>query len=329
MEYRTIGRTDIKVSSICMGCWAIVGDQTWGPQDEQDAVAAIEASLEAGVTLFDTAPAYGNGKSERMLGQVLKPHRQRVVIATKLSQEHMRKADAIAACETSLRNLRTDCIDIYQLHWANREVPFEKTVEALDKLLQQGKIRVVGVSNFGPRDLADFLSLCRAEADQVACSLLMRAAEFELVPVCVKHGVSVLTYSPLAEGLLTGKFGNADEVPAGRARTRHFSSRRERTRHTEEGAEAETFRAIGRVREIASGLGLSMGQVALAWLLRQPAVTSVVAGCRNARQARENAAAAEADLPVEVIGELNDATEALKQKLGPNLDPWQTDSRVR
>lgn len=329
MKYRKVGRTDVEISAIAMGCWSIVGDQTWGPQDEQDAIAAIESSIDAGVTLFDTAPAYGNGYSEELVGRVLRPHRNEVVIATKLSGGEMRRENAIKACEASLRRLGTDCIDIYQIHWPDHDVPFEETASALQTLLDQGKIRVAGVSNFGPRDLADFLGILRPEVNQVAYSLLFRAPEFEALPICVENGVSVLCYSPLAEAMLTGKFKTADDVPAGRARTRLFSKDREQSRHSEEGAEKEAFEAVDRIRKIASRLGMPMAHLALAWLLHRDGVGAVLAGARNAKQARENAAAAEVELPDDVVGELADVTDEVKQKLGPNMDIWQTESRAR
>ncbi len=329
MKYHKVGRTDIEVSAVAMGCWAIVDSGTWGSQDEKDAVAAIEASVDAGVTLFDTAEGYGAGASEELLGRTLRSRRHEVVIASKVSGRNMPRHKVVEACERSLRHLGTDYIDIYQLHWPNHNVPFEETAEAIRGLLDQGKVRAAGVSNFGPRDLTDLLPISRPEADQVCYNLLFRAPEYELLPVCIENGVSVLCYSPLAEALLTGKFANPDDVPVGRARTRHFSKDREQVRHDEAGAEQETFEAVGRVRQVAERLGLPMAQVALAWLIRRAGVTSVIAGARSAQQARENAAAAEVELPDDVLAELAGATEPLKLKLGANLDPWQSKSRIR
>ena len=329
MKRRKLGRSDIEVSTICMGCWAIAGGAVWGPQDEQDALDAIAASLDAGANFFDTAPGYGSGESEELLGRALKGRRNNAIIATKLSRSDARKSDAIRACEDSLRRLQCDHIDLYQIHWPNRDVPFDETADALQTLVDQGKVRAVGVSNFGPEDLSAFCELLHPEADQVAYNLLFRAAEFELLPVCADNEVGVLTYSSIAEGLLAGKFASADDVPAGRARTRHFSNDREQARHDEPGAEAETFAATGRVREIADDLGLPMAQLALAWLLEQQPVASVIVGARNAQQAIQNAAAADIDLADSVVGDLNSATAALKDALGPNLDMWQTQSRCR
>ncbi|MFW6158879.1 MAG: aldo/keto reductase [Planctomycetota bacterium] len=329
MEYTTLGRTDIEVSRICMGCWAIVDPDTWGPQDEKDAVAAIEASLDEGVNFFDTAESYGNGASEELLGRVLEPYRDQVVLATKLRSSCMRRDQAIRECEKSLRRLRTDCIDLFQIHWPDHDLPFEETAEALDTLLHQGKIRAVGVSNFGPKDLTDFLDVARTEVNQIAYNLLFRAPEYELLALCAEHDVSVLCYSAIAEGLLTGKFETADDVPAGRARTRHFSGEREQARHGAPGAEAEVFEAIDRVRQIADRAGAPMVQLAIAWLLWQEAVACAIVGARNEQQARENARSADIELPDDTVDELAQATEPVKEALGPNLDMWQADSRIR
>ena len=329
MQYTTLGQTDIEVSRICMGCWAIVDPQTWGPQDEEDAVAAINASRAAGVNFFDTAASYGNGASEELLGRVLEPHRQEVVLATKLLSSCNRRDEAIRECENSLRRLRTDYIDLFQIHWPDRDVPFEETAEALDRLLEQGKVRAVGVSNFGPKDLPAFLDVMRTEVNQIAYSMLFRAPEYELLSLCEENDVTVLCYSPLAEALLTGKFESADDVPAGRARTRLYSTSRPQARHGEPGAEKEAFESLRRVREVAEAEGVPMAQLSLAWLLKQTAVGCAIAGARNERQARENAGAADLDLSADVVEELSRATDAVKEKLGPNLDMWQADSRIQ
>jgi len=329
VQYRKLGRSEVEVSTVAMGCWAIVGDATWGPQEEADSVAAIEAALDAGITFFDTAEGYGDGYSEELLGRVLAGRRQRVVIASKVSPANLRAPDVKAACEASLKRLRTDYVDLYQIHWPNPDVPIEETLGALAELKAEGKIRLVGCSNFGPRDLSELLASGRAEVDQLAYSLLWRAIEHEIQPLCVAHGVSILAYSPLAQGLLTGKFRTADEVPEGRARTRHFSSRRPGTRHGEPGAEKETFQAVEAVRAISREIARPMAEVALAWLLSRPAVASVLAGARNADQVRINAAAADLELCPDVLKRLTDATEGLKKRFGANADMWQSVPRIR
>lgn len=323
MQYRTLGQTNLEVSTVAMGCWAIVGDATWGPQDESDALAAIREALDEGINFFDTAEGYGAGESERMLGRALGERRREAVIATKVSPKHLQRRDVVEACERSLKQLGSDYIDLYQVHWPNWEVPVDETFAALAKLRDQGKIRAVGVSNFGPVDLADAINAARIESNQLAYNLLFRAIEHEIQPMCVAHGISILPYSPLAQGLLTGKFRSADEVPEGRARTRLFSDDRPQARHGEVGCERETFAATERIAAVSERLGEPMSRVALAWLLHRPGVASVLAGARNPAQVRENAAAARVSLSDEVVRELEEATDPVKAALGANPDPWQ------
>ncbi|MGQ9682887.1 MAG: aldo/keto reductase [Anaerolineae bacterium] len=329
MQYRKLGRSDLQVSVISLGCWALAGDAVWGPQDERDAAAAIHAALDCGINLFDTTEAYGEGRSEELLGRALAGRRQQVLIGTKVLPNHQRPQDLRAACEASLRRLQTDYVDIYYLHWPNWDLPIAETLGALQRLQQEGKVRVVGVSNYGRRDLTDLLAAGRAEVDQLCYSLLWRAIEDEIIPCCLEHGVGIACYSPLAQGLLTGKFASADEVPDGRARTRHFRGTRPQARHGETGAEAETFAAITRIRTLCEEAGVPMAQAAVAWLLAQPGVATVIAGGRSEVQVRANAAAADLHLPDELLAALTTATEELKAKLGPNPDMWQAESRIR
>lgn len=330
MHYRRLGHTDMRVSTMAFGCWAIAGGPAWGDQDEHDALDAIRSAYEEGVTLFDTAEAYGRGTSEELLGRGVAGFRDKVLLATKASPEHLAPADLRAACLASLRRLRTDRIDLYQLHWPSRVVAPADTIGAVQELRREGLIREWGISNFGPQDLADLLQAGGAPAsNQVAYNLLFRAIEFEILPACRRQEIGILCYSPLLHGLLTGKFARIDDVPDWRRRTRHFSCERELTRHDESGAEAETFDAIARIREIAEGLGHSMADVCLAWLAAQEGVASAISGARNREQARRNAHAGDLKLPTDAIARLTQATDVLKLRLGPNADMWESESRMR
>jgi len=327
VEYRRLGRSDITVSTVCLGCWPFAGDPTWGPQEEAQSVATVHAALDAGINFFDTAENYGKGLSEETLGRALGRRRKEAVIATKVGRRQ--PVEIRSACENSLRRLRTDYIDLYQIHWPSRSVPVADQFEALERLREEGKVLAVGVCNFGVSDLSELLAAGRCEANQLPYSLLWRAIEFEIQRRCVENDIGILTYSSLAQGLLTGKFRSAEEVPEGRARTRLFSSSRPLARHREPGCEAEVFAALERVRATCDRLGEPMAAVALAWLLHQRGVTSVIAGARRPEQVAENARAAELKLDPDVVRELSQATEEVKQKIGSNADMWQTDSRIR
>lgn len=329
MRYTVLPGTDLRVSVIAMGCWALAGDSTWGEQSEADSLAAIRAALDAGINFFDTAPGYGDGLSERRLGKGLQGLRERAVVATKLGPDAMRPETMVASLERSLRNLGMEHVDLLQIHWPSREVPFAETWGALERLREQGKARALGVSNFGPQDLAALTRTGVPVTNQLPYSLLSRAVEYELVPACARQGIGILCYSPLLWGLLAGTYRSADEVPPGRARSRHFSPSRPQSRHTEAGCERETFEALARIRAVAERLGLPMSDLAVAWLLHQPGVTGVLAGIRRPDQAQANARAADVRLDAATLSELDAATDAVKRALGSNPDLWQSGSASR
>lgn len=329
MRYCKLGQTDLMVPVMAMGCWALAGDATWGPQDKAESLATIHAALDAGINFFDTAEGYSEGESEEVLGRALAGCRHEAVIATKVSRAHLSADEVRLACEHSLRRLRTDYIDLYQIHWPSRTVPLAETLAALERLREQGKVRAIGVCNFGVGDLADLLASGQTAANQLPYSLLWRAIEYEIQPKCVAEGIAILCYSTLAQGLLTGKFSSPDEVPEGRARTRLFSSARPQTRHGEPGCEKQVFAALAQIGRICAEIGQPMANVALAWLLHQPGVTAVIAGARRPEQIRQTAQAADLTLSPETLARLSAATDEVKRLIGPNPDMWQSESRFR
>jgi myo-inositol catabolism protein IolS len=327
--YRELGKSGVMVSAISMGCWPIVGDAVWGPQDEGEAIAALRAAVDCGVNFFDSAEMYGNGLSEELLRKGLSDVRSAVIIASKAAPPNAAPSDMRAACEGSLRRLGTDYIDVYYMHWPNHAVPFSDTMGAMQQLKAEGKIRVIGLSNFGRLDLPEMLACGHAEVNELPYNLLWRVIETEIMPLCVQEALSITAYMPLMQGLLTGKFHTPADVPDLRARTRHFAPDRPQSRHGEAGAEAETFAAIAKIDEIARGAGLTMTQVALSWPLYQPAVDSVIVGARNPAQVQANAAAAETKLSPDVLSALDSATRALKDRFGANPDMWQNTANSR
>jgi len=319
LRYVKLGTTGIEVSAICCGTMAMSAEGTFGEQDDELSACTIRAALAAGVNFFDTAESYGDGHSEEVLGRALEGVRDRAIIATKVSSQHLREPNLAQACEASLRRLRTDYVDLYHVHWPNHEVPFSETAAALGKLREQGKIRCWGVSNFGPHDLADALARGRPEVNQLPYSLLWRAVEFGIMPVCARHEVSVVCYSPLAQGLLTGKFGTLNDVPP----------HRRRARYCKEPAAAHGFRVVDELRAVSRELSQPMADVALAWLLAQTGVASVIAGMRTPEQACENARAADLVLTPDALRRLRAASEPLKSMLGSNPDMWQEGAASR
>jgi aryl-alcohol dehydrogenase-like predicted oxidoreductase len=330
LKRRKLGRSDVEVSVLALGCWALAGGAGWGDQDEGEAIATIHAALDHGINHLDTAEGYGRGLSEEIVGKALIGRRDQAVIATKISPSHTAPDELRRYCEASLRRLQTDYIDHYIVHWPITTHPVEGSFAVLDALKREGKVRSIGVSNFGVTQLGEALATgVQIDCDQLCYSLLSRAIEFEIVPLCRENQVSVSAYMPLMQGLLTGKYATADDVPAFRARTRHFSSERERAQHGEPGAEAETFAAIGALREIATEIGQPMANVALAWVIARPGTASAIAGARRPDQVTRNVGAAELSLSDDVIARLDAATEALKQALGANADYWHPTATAR
>lgn len=329
MEYRKLGESELYVSSIALGCWPLVGGFNWGNQDEKDSLETLHAAYDLGINFYDTAEGYGSGYSEQLVGKALASKRHHVVIATKVSKNNLHAIDLRASCEASLKNLNTDYIDLYQIHWPNPEIPLEETIGCMRELKEEGKIREIGVSNFGARSLKECRRLgVNVVSNQVAYNLLFRAIEYEILPLCEQRQISILPYCPIMQGLLTGKFKNPDEVPEDRARSRHFSPDRPHSRHDDDGAEALTFKTIDRLREVAEKSGLSMANLAQAWLLAQPSVPTVLTGARKPEQVQRNAEAAKVLLASALIEELNSVTKPLKERLGDNPDLWQSSSRV-
>ena len=329
MEYRKLGASDLNVSVLTFGAWQIGDPEYWGPDEQADANNAVAAAIDVGVNTFDTAEQYGDGESEKMLGKALGKRRGGVIVASKVSPHNCAPPRLRQSCERSLRRLGTDYLDLYQIHWPFSGISHEEVFAEMKRLQKEGKIRYIGVSNFGREDLRHAIHNAPCVSDQLGYNLVFRAIEYEILPACQKQGFGVLAYMPLMQGLLAGRWQSANEIPPARRRTRHFSSKREHTRHGEEGCEELLFNALKEIAGVAQQLGTSMATLALAWVMAQPGVTSVIAGARRADQVTRNAAAAELKPSQEVIERLNAITEPIKEHLGANADMWDSGERAR
>jgi myo-inositol catabolism protein IolS len=310
-----------QLSKLTLGCWAFAGGTEWGDQDEAESIRTIHSALDGGIVSLDTAPGYGGGESERIVGNALVGRRDKTFIATKISDGISTDSAINESCETSLRLLQTDYIDLLQVHWADHKVPFEETIAALQGLKDAGKVKHIGVCNFGVIDTNGWQAAGgELYSNQLPYSLLSRSIEYEIVPQCVEQNIGILAYSPIMQGLLTGKFKTADEVPEGRARSRHFNTERRL-------AEDETFEAIAQVGQIASNLNVSMAALALAWVVRQPGISSAIIGARNPRQVAENLSALTITIDDKTDQALKSATDTIKAFLGTNPDLWAAESR--
>ena len=329
MKHYVLGNTQLSVSKIALGCWGFAGGSMWGSQAESDSIATVAAALDAGINFFENAQGYGDGYSEEVLGKALAGRRHQAVVATKIRLVDPSSEGIEAACEQSLRRLGTDYIDLLQPHWPNRQAPEEEIFQAFTKLQEAGKIRAFGVSNYGVGDLSEILRSGAVASNQLPYSLLFRAIEYEVQPLCVQENVSILCYSTLLHGLLAGKYRTLADVPEGRARTRHFSSSRMQTRHGGDGCETEVFAAIEQIRQIAASLNQPMSLVAVSWVLHRPGVASVIVGARQPEQITQMVAAADLQLDTHTIQALDAVTGKVKEILGPNPDMWMSKSRFR
>ena len=324
-----LGSSGVKVSPMMMGCWGIGGGYTWGDQDEKASLDTIRAALDCGITAFDTAEFYSDGYSEEVLGRGLEGRRNEAVIATKIWTTNMTSDRVAPAVEGMLERLKTDYIDLLQIHWLDPEIPVEQTLKAMEALKTSGKIRAVGVCNHGCRQLEEALSVTDIVANQMCYNLFFRAVEYGISDCCKENNVGILAYSPLAQGLLTGKFTKPEDVNDERARLRFYSQDRPGTVHQESGCEAEIFNAIAGIQALCDDAGIPMGNAAIAWLMRKPEVSAVIVGARNPGQIKRNAEAMELQLPEEIAMKLDELTLPVKEALGPNADPWRTESRVK
>ena len=318
MELRRLGQTEIKISPVLMGTWQ-AGKAMWTGIDDNETKKAIRAAYNAGINAFDTAEVYGNGHSERILGQALTGLRDKVIIATKVFSNHLRPNQIISACERSLKNLQTDYIDLYQIHWppgsfGHAAVPMAEIMKALKELLKQGKIRAIGVSNFNRRQIEEAHRMGEIASLQPPYSLFWRQVENDAAGYCRENGLSLLAYSPLAQGLLTGKFGPAHQFEKGD----HRSANRLFQPANFQRAQA----ALKQLEPVAQAKGITLSQLALAWVIAQPN-TFAIAGARNAEQAVQNAEAAGIHLSAEELQTLDAISRSVTDHLDDNPVLWK------
>jgi len=327
MEYRALGRSGLKISEIAYGNWI-----THGSQVEEDAArACVQAALDAGVTTFDTADVYAGTRAEQVLGRALHGvRRESIEIFTKVywptgpgpNDRGLSRKHIMESAHASLRRLQTDYLDLYQAHRYDHETPLEETLRAFDDLVRQGKVLYAGVSEWRAEEIAEAvktageLGLDRVVSNQPQYNMLWRVIEPEVIPLCQEAGIGQIVWSPIAQGVLTGKYLPGDQRPAG-------------SRATEPGAAGDmedylTDRILDRVarlRPVAAEAGLSLAQLAVAWVLQNPAVSAAIIGASRPEQVRENVRASGVRLDPALLRQIDDI-------LGPEImrDPALTES---
>ena len=316
MDKRTLGNSDLKITPVGFGAWALGGsgwEFAWGPQDDADSIAAIHRALELGVNWIDTAAVYGLGHSEEVVARALKEwHGPRPFVFTKcilrwndqgkiwrdFSAESIRRE-----CEDSLRRLQVNMIDLYQMHWPPDEGKsgLEEAWQTLAALKAEGKVRWIGVSNFNAAQIKRAEQIAPVTSLQPPCSIIRRQIEAETLPYCEKRGIGVISYAPMASGLLTGAMTRerASALPADDFRSRNLEFREPRL--------SKNLALVERLRQVAARHGRTPGEVAIAWTLRLPAITGAIVGARNAKQSEGVMRAAELKLTRDEIAEIEGA----------------------
>lgn len=323
MEYRTLGTTRLVPSVIGLGTW-VMGGWLWGGAEDSDSLAAIRRALDLGVTLIDTAPIYGHGRAETLVGRAVREsgRRDRLIIATKFGLDWNPEKTRVwrdssparirTEVEASLRRLQTDYLDLYQVHWPDHAVPFERTMEALAELRDKGTIRFIGVSNFDVPELQRCLAVAPVHALQPPYNLFERGIEAALLPFCRERGIGTLVYSPLCRGLLTGKYSGRETFPAGDVRDLDPKFKAPRF---------EQYAAcVEKLKRVAARHQKSVTQLAVRWCLDQPGVTVALCGARRPDHIEETAQAAGWTLPAADVKEIEAiVAETVPEPIGPDF----------
>ncbi len=320
MRTRQLGNTDLELTVIGLGTWAMGGPWQfgWGPQDENEAIAAILKAIDLGINWIDTAAIYGCGHSEELLGIALKQTRIRPIIATKcglLWNEKREKVNCLAAksirqeCEASLKRIGIDTIDLYQIHWPDPEDDIEQAWEEMARLQKQGKVRYIGVSNFNAKQLDRIRKIAPVASAQPPYSMIRRDIEKDLLGYCAKNNTGVVTYSPMQRGLLTGKFSKkrlSELAP---------DDHRLKSGDYQEPEFSATLSLVDKLRPIAERNKRTLAQLAIAWVLRRPEVTAAIVGTRKPSQIAETAPAGDWILAKNDIAEIEKLLAERENKL--------------
>jgi aryl-alcohol dehydrogenase-like predicted oxidoreductase len=318
MEKRQLGQSDIQITPIIMGLWQ-AGKEWWVDIDDKQTTMAVRAAFDAGITAFDTAEAYGKGHSEKILAAATSDMRDKVIYATKVFANHLNYDQVLNSCHRSLKNLQTDYIDLYQIHWPSgsfglKEVPIGETMGALNDLKEKGKIRSIGVSNFSRPQLQEAVEYGQIDSLQPPYSLFWRHFEKDAMSFCAENNITVLAYSSMAQGLLTGKFGPDHTFKKGDVRATNKLFQPDTYTRVQE--------ALSKLRPLAEQKGITLGQLALSWVISHPGICAI-AGARNAGQASENARAGAISLSDEELSQMDKIGRGVTDYLDENPVMWE------
>jgi len=318
----------MEISGLSMGTWGFSGAAVWGKNDDDVSIRTIHEAMDLGINLFDSAARYGDGKAEEVLGLAIKDRRDKALVATKVYMGDLSYESVLEQCEQSLSRLGTDYIDIYQIHWPNPKFPADETMRAFKKLKADGKIRGFAVCNHGPKAMSEVAD-SGVLLNQLPYSLIWRLIEHDVAPACAEHKMAIWAYSPLAQGLLTGKYLRVEDVPMNRRSTRFYSGKWEQGRHNDDGFESIVFPFLTELDKACARTGYSMAELALAFLKTRPNMGSILVGSRNPEQLRQNIKAYNAEIPAEIISEITKLSDSLLAQMGTNPDMWENQNGGR
>jgi aryl-alcohol dehydrogenase-like predicted oxidoreductase len=327
VEYKKLVNSEIPVSAITFGAW-VTGGLFWGGADKNQSIKAVHRAIDYGITSIDTAPVYGFGESEKIVGEAIKGKRDKLQIFTKYGlrwdkkvgryyfsisdhkgnrtpiYKYAGKESIINECEQSLKRLGTDYIDLYQIHWHDVTTPIEESMDAVNKLISDGKVRAAGVCNYPVENLEMAAQVINIVTDQVPYSMVRRDIENDVIPYCIKNKIGILAYSPLQRGVLTGKITPGHKFNPGdnRVESPYFTGKILE--------KINTF--LDSIKPLAEGRNISLAQLVINWTLQQPGITSVLVGLRNPEQVEENVKAVDFMLNSEEMEIINNELKKLK-----------------
>jgi aryl-alcohol dehydrogenase-like predicted oxidoreductase len=366
MKKTKLGKSDILVSSMTIGCWPFGGGTYWGAQAQEDVNKVVHAALDLGVNAFDTAEMYNGGSSETSLGIALKGRRDKAIVISKISPSNCH--DVRKHCVASLQRLGMDYLDVYMLHWPINKLALEHftkdqgtlstppTIESaytqLAALQKEGLIRSIGMSNFGRQQMAEVVATgVQVDVNEMPYNVLSRAIEPQIAPYCAENKIAIIGSMGLQQGLLADQFKNADEVPPPQAHSRHFAQWRgdwkkwvelhpehprnatagtaNETRHGENGCEPETFACLDGLRKIAIETKLTMAQLSIAWILKKKFMASTLVGSRNIDELKQNVEACALEISSDVEAAIDKLSQPVLDKLGANADYYEANNKSR
>jgi aryl-alcohol dehydrogenase-like predicted oxidoreductase len=346
MKNVQLGKSDIKVSAMTVGCWPFGGGEYWGEQSQKDVDNVVHAALDLGVNAFDTAEMYNGGESERSLGLALKGRRDKAVVISKISPSNC--GNVRRHCTESLQRLGMDYLDVYMLHWPINKLAVEHftsdksvidappTVEEayfqLNELKKEGLIRSIGMSNFGRTQMEEVVRTgVSIDVNEMSYNIVSRAIEGEIAPYCLQNNISIIGSMGLQQGLLAGIYRTVDDVPPHQAHSRHFSQERGKgtSRHYEDGAEKEIFEVVDQLRAIADSQNLHIAQLSIAWILKKPFMASTLVGSRNIDELKMNVEACSLTISDETEALIDRISQPVLDILGFNPDYYEHSSKSR